>query len=129
MTYLNLGQMIKYVFASNNITMFLSVFPMHHIPTRDNISTEVTNESIPNFDGENRTDSIGWTGKVIGRHRLWSILQCIQNGAPVTFAVSMKVASQMSNEGIVKNSDATFSTNRNLPRLIVANDSVWMERW
>src|SRR5436190_20402285 len=117
--------MIKYVFASN--IMFLSVFPMHHIPTRDNISTEVTNESIPNFDVRNRSDSVGWMGKVFGGRRLWSILQCIQNGTPVTFAVSMK-ASQMSNEGIVKNSDATFSTNRNPPGLIIANDRIWMER-
>ena len=129
MTYLNLGQMIKYVFASNNIIMFLSVFPMHHIPTRDNISTEVANKSIPNFDVENRSDSIGWTGKVIGRHRLWSILQCIQDGAPVMFVASMTLSSQMPIQGIAMNSNATFSTNWNLPSLIVANDSVWMERW
>src|SRR5216117_2032380 len=119
--------MIKYVFTSNNIMMFLSVFPMHHIPARGDVSTEVTYESIPNLDVRNRSDSVGGMGKVFGGHWLWSILQCIQNGTPVTFAVSMK-ASQMSNEGIVKNSDATFSTNRNLPSLIVANDGVWMER-
>ena len=123
---MNLDWMIKYILASDNITMILPVLPTHHIPARDDVSTEVTYESIPNLDVGNRSDSVGWTGKVFGGRRLWSILQCIQNGTPVTFAVSMK-ASQMSNEGIVKNSDATFSTNRNPPGLIIANDRIWME--
>ena len=119
---MNFDRTIKYIFRSNDILVVPPVLPMHRVPARDDVSAEVAHETVPHLDVRNRKDSMRRLWESIYGPRLLPVLQRVDDRSPIMLAVTVKVAPQMPSQSVSMNADLTFSTNRNLPSLVVAND-------
>lgn len=127
-THLSLDHTIKYFCLPDSVFMLPSMSPVHHIPTRDGVSTQVAHETVPDLDVGDRRDSISGTWESIFGLWLRPVLQRGDNRAPITFVVTMEQSRQMPHQGIDVDPDLTLSTDGNVPGLVVAYDFIRMER-
>ena len=95
----------------------------------DHVFAQITGESIPNPKVRNWRGVVWRTWKVSLRHRLWTAIQCFEDRVPIRLAVAMVPLRQVPPQRVAVDANLTRSTDRHLPGLVVANDSVGVEGW